>query len=48
MGQKTHPYGFRLGIFTDWKSRWFSEKEYQDLANHDGTMLKQPILLSDL
>lgn len=35
MGQKTHPYGFRLGIFTDWKSRWFSEKEYQDLANQD-------------
>lgn len=35
MGQKTHPYGFRLGIVTDWKSRWFSEKEYQDLANQD-------------
>ena len=35
MGQKTHPYGFRLGIVTDWKSRWFSNKEYQDLANQD-------------
>ncbi|MFA6981573.1 MAG: 30S ribosomal protein S3 [Patescibacteria group bacterium] len=26
MGQKIHPYGFRLGITTDWKSRWFSGK----------------------
>ncbi|MFP5298475.1 MAG: 30S ribosomal protein S3 [Actinomycetota bacterium] len=30
MGQKVHPYGFRLGIHTDWKSRWFNEKNYQD------------------
>ncbi len=30
MGQKVHPYGFRLGIHTDWKSRWFSEKQYQE------------------
>jgi small subunit ribosomal protein S3 len=28
MGQKIHPYGLRLGIVTDWKSRWYSEKEY--------------------
>ncbi len=35
MGQKTHPYGFRLGIVTDWKSRWYSDKEYQDLVNED-------------
>jgi small subunit ribosomal protein S3 len=28
MGQKVHPYGFRLGVTTDWKSRWFSEKDY--------------------
>lgn len=30
MGQKVHPYGFRLGIHTDWKSRWFTEKQYQE------------------
>jgi small subunit ribosomal protein S3 len=30
MGQKVHPYGFRLGIHTDWKSRWFTEKQYKD------------------
>ena len=35
MGQKTHPYGFRLGIVTDWKSRWYSEKDYTALANED-------------
>ena len=35
MGQKTHPYGFRLGIVTDWKSRWYSDKEYTALANED-------------
>lgn len=29
MGQKVHPYGFRLGIHTDWKSRWFNDKEYK-------------------
>ena len=28
MGQKIHPYGLRLGIITDWKSRWYSEKDY--------------------
>src|ERR1051325_1072283 len=30
MGQKVNPYGFRLGITTDWKSRWFAEdQEYR-------------------
>ena len=29
MGQKVNPYGFRLGVTTDWKSRWYAErKEY--------------------
>lgn len=28
MGQKVHPYGFRLGIIKPWRSRWYSEKEY--------------------
>jgi len=28
MGQKVHPYGLRLGITTDWKSRWYSDKSY--------------------
>ena len=28
MGQKVHPIGFRLGIFNDWKARWFARKSY--------------------
>src|SRR5687768_7500077 len=29
MGQKVNPYGFRLGVTTEWKSRWFADrKEY--------------------
>ena len=27
MGQKINPYGFRLGVTTDWKSRWFASRE---------------------
>jgi small subunit ribosomal protein S3 len=26
MGQKVNPYGFRLGVTTDWKSRWFASR----------------------
>ncbi|MHB8189027.1 MAG: 30S ribosomal protein S3 [Ferrimicrobium sp.] len=29
MGQKVHPYGFRLGVTTDWKSRWYAERDYK-------------------
>ena len=28
MGQKVHPYGFRLGYTKPWKSRWFAERDY--------------------
>ena len=35
MGQKINPYGFRLGITTDWKSRWFSEKDYKKYLHED-------------
>lgn len=35
MGQKVHPYSFRLGVATDWKSKWFSEKEYAAFVNED-------------
>ena len=35
MGQKVNPYGFRLGITTDWKSRWFSEKDYKSYLIED-------------
>lgn len=35
MGQKVHPYGFRLGVTKPWKSRWFSLKNYPDLIQED-------------
>ena len=35
MGQKVNPYGFRLGNTTDWKSRWFTEREYQNYLIED-------------
>jgi small subunit ribosomal protein S3 len=35
MGQKVHPTGFRLGISTDWKSRWYADKLYKDYISED-------------
>ncbi|HSF84903.1 MAG TPA: 30S ribosomal protein S3 [Acidimicrobiia bacterium] len=40
MGQKIHPYGLRLGIVTDWKSRWYSEKDYAFQVNQDHQIRK--------
>ncbi len=39
MGQKIHPYGFRLGITTDWKSRWFADRdEYRRYLHEDSAI----------
>lgn len=35
MGQKVNPYGLRLGIIDDWRTRWFSEKEYAKYLRED-------------
>ena len=35
MGQKVHPYGFRLGYNVTWKSRWFARKNYGRLLHED-------------
>src|SRR5690554_6466860 len=35
MGQKVHPHGFRLGISSDWKSRWYADKLYKDYVAED-------------
>ena len=35
MGQKAHPYGFRLGYNKNWQSRWFSKKEYASFVFED-------------
>ena len=40
MGQKINPYGFRLGITTDYKSKWFADsskpgQRYRDYVDED-------------
>jgi len=35
MGQKVNPYGFRLGVTTEWKSRWFSDRLYKEYLTED-------------
>src|SRR6266576_120250 len=35
MGQKVHPYGFRLGFNKPWRSRWFAKQGYQKLLQED-------------
>jgi small subunit ribosomal protein S3 len=35
MGQKIHPGGLRVGIIHDWKSNWFSEKEFASYLYED-------------
>ena len=42
MGQKVHPYGFRLGYTKPWKSRWFLERDY------DKTLLEDVKLKDEL
>jgi small subunit ribosomal protein S3 len=35
MGQKVHPYGFRLGVSKNWRSRWFATTDYAKLLHED-------------
>jgi small subunit ribosomal protein S3 len=35
MGQKVHPYGFRVGITKPWFSKWYNERNYADLLHED-------------
>jgi small subunit ribosomal protein S3 len=40
MGQKVHPYGFRLGYNKNWLSRWYSKKEYPSFVLEDDQVRK--------
>src|SRR5581483_11672248 len=40
MGQKVNPHGFRLGITTDFKSRWFADKQYAEYVKEDVAIRK--------
>jgi small subunit ribosomal protein S3 len=35
VGQKTHPYGFRLVYNKTWHSRWYAENNYSELLQQD-------------
>ncbi len=35
MGQKVHPYGFRVGVTKTWRSRWFAKADYSKLLKED-------------
>jgi small subunit ribosomal protein S3 len=42
LGRKIHPYGYRLGVIYDWKSRWFARKgkQYTQLLAEDSELRK--------
>ena len=40
MGQKVHPYGFRLGDNKNWQSRWYSKKDYPAYVFEDHKIRK--------
>jgi small subunit ribosomal protein S3 len=47
MGQKVNPQGFRIGITTSWKSRWFSKKDFAAQLREDikiRAMLEQRLI----
>lgn len=35
MGQKVHPYGFRLGYIRGWHSTWYAKNNYSELLHED-------------
>jgi small subunit ribosomal protein S3 len=35
MGQKTHPYGFRLNVIRTWSSKWYEDKHYAKWLHED-------------
>ena len=35
MGQKIQPHGLRLGITSEWRSRWYADKQYADYLAED-------------
>jgi len=35
LGQKVHPYGLRLGIINNWKSRWIAGRDYPERLHED-------------
>src|SRR5687767_13784 len=46
MGRKVNPVGFRLGIVSDWESKWFAERNYTDQLHEDIKIRK--LLMNEL
>jgi small subunit ribosomal protein S3 len=46
MGRKVNPIGFRLGISSDWESKWFAERSYTELLHEDLAIRK--LILGEL
>ncbi len=46
MGRKVNPVGFRLGISSDWESKWFAERNYTTLLHEDLKIRR--IIMQDL
>ena len=42
MGQKTHPYGFRLNVIRTWSSKWYEDKHYAKWL-HEDLLLRKAI-----
>jgi small subunit ribosomal protein S3 len=41
VGQKTHPYGFRLGVIKTWTSKWYEDKQYAKWLHEDLRLKKE-------
>jgi len=40
VGQKVHPYGFRLGIIKPWRSRYYARRDFPELLKEDELIRK--------
>jgi small subunit ribosomal protein S3 len=40
LGQKTHPFGFRLGVIKTWNSKWYEDKNYAKWLHEDIALRK--------
>jgi ribosomal protein L22 len=43
MGQKTHPYGFRLGVIKTWSSKWYENGSSYTKWLHEDIRIKRAI-----
>ena len=41
MGQKVNPYGFRLGVTTDWKSKWIADDKQYGIYLHEDDRIRK-------